>query len=562
MEAIADPTVRQIVIMCSAQSAKTLTILAALGWIIIEDPGPTLWVAHNSTEAKKISNMRLYPMLEKCAPIAERLPPRGPQRKTLELYLPGMPLVLTGSEATGALQSTPYKVVICDEARSYKKGTLDMIFQRFRSYGANYKWIIISTPANENDELHQAYLDGDRRKWLVPCPKCGTEQELEWGDRDSVGGLKWDTNEITYDSVNGTYRWDELFKTLRYHCCNGACDHFWKDNPTHRKYLSSQGRWERTNLNAPSNVRSYNWSALLPYWALWETQVKQYLTALQLLSVGNMAPYMRHITETRGQVWNPLFAYAKHDKYLNARKVNYNPREKWQQEKARFMTIDVQAKGGRHYVWVIRAWGLGAWSRKIAHGIAWSLDEIRRIANEWEVEARKVVFDSSAFTSEVYKYVVESGYTWKAFKGDDRWSFKVEGEDMLYQVSKADPAIGTSQAGKVRPISLWVWAKYGVLDRLLAMMHGYIGQWEIDEDGTDDEYARQVTAMGQRSVTDRKGVTRQEFYNKRTDDHYCDCEQMQIVCASGTDLLSAPLPLEKHRQIQSPEGAHETDMDH
>jgi len=557
MEAIADPSVNEIVVMCSAQSAKTLTILAALGWIICEDPGPTLWVAHNATEAKKLSNMRLYPMLEKCGPVAEQLPPRGPQRKTLELYLPGMPLVLTGSESTGALQSTPYRWVICDEARSYKKGTLGMIDKRFRSFGGNRKKIVISTPALEMDELHQAYLAGDRRVWLVKCPKCGNEHDLDWGDRESIGGVKWDTNDLTYDSENGSYRWDDLVPTIRYKCWNEECDHVWRDNPTDRKHMSREGRWQPTNPNSPSNVRSYNWNAILPFWASLTDQVKEYINALEALSVGNPAPYKDHITETRGQVWSHLFAYAKHDKYLEARKTAYNPREAWEEEKNRFMTIDVQGAGGRHYVYVIRAWGSDAWSRKLTHGIAWSLNEIRQIANEWQVKDSCVVFDSGAFTSEVYKYVVESGYKWKAFKGDDRYSFKVEGQDWLYQVSSADPAIGTSAQGRVRPISLWVWAKYGVLDRLLAMMHGYIGKWEIDEEGTDDEYARQVTAMGQRTTTDRRGRTKHEFYNKRKDDHYCDCEQMQIVCASSTNLLSVPLPLENAAARQKADSADE-----
>ena len=196
-------------------------------------------------------------------------------------------------------------------------------------------------------------------------------------------------------------------------------------------------------------------------------------------------------------------------------------------------------------MWVIRAWGLGGRSRKIAHGIAWSLQEIRAISAEWNVKQDSVIFDSGAFTSEVYKYVVESGYRWKAFKADDRWSFKTEGQEWLYQISAADPAIGGKAQGTMRPIRLYVWAKYGALDRLLSMMHGYTGEWEIDEAGTDDEYARQVTAMGQRSVTDKRGRSHLEFYNKREDDHYCDCEQMQIIAASATNLFSLPLPLEE-----------------
>jgi len=156
-----------------------------------------------------------------------------------------------------------------------------------------------------------------------------------------------------------------------------------------------------------------------------------------------------------------------------------------------------------------------------------------------------VAVDSGAYTSEVYGYVAESGYRWKAMKGDDRWSFKVEGEHWLYQITAADPASGTKNQGKVRPVKLYVWATYGAIDQLLAMMHGYVGQWEITDGENDDEYARQVTAKGRRKVTTRTGAEKSEFYNKRKDDHYADCEQMQIICASARNLLSAPLPLEK-----------------
>ncbi len=75
----------------------------------------------------------------------------------------------------------------------------------------------------------------------------------------------------------------------------------------------------------------------------------------------------------------------------------------------------------------------------------------------------------------------------------------------------------------MRKISLYVWANCGAIDRLLAMMHGYIVKWQVDDVGGDDEYARQITAKGPRTVTDRRGQVRHEFYNKREDDHLSDC---------------------------------------
>lgn len=548
MEALADPGVNEIVVICSAQSAKTLTILALIGWIIDQDPGPLLWVTFSEKEAKKFSNMRLYPTLEKCAPVMERIPRDRTKRKTLELYLPGMPLILTGADTLGALQSTPYRWLVLDEARSYKPGTLAQVAMRFRSYGSSYKKIIITTPGDENDEVHLAWQEGDQRHWMVPCPKCGQEHEMEWGDDKTVGGLKWDKNAETYDTTKDQWRWDALEATVRYHCWNPECDQVWRDIFRDRKYISTNGRWEIRNPDAPSNVRSYHWNAILPYWPKWNLQVREYLLALRALDWGDIQPYKKHITETRGLPWSTVYQYGRGDKYLEKRRTDYDPLAVWEEEIKRFMTIDVQGKNGRHYRWVIRAWGLKGKSRRIAYGTAWTMDEVKAMAAQFKVPWPCVVFDSSAYTAEVYGYVVASGGKFKALKGDDRWSFNVEGEQLLYQLSSADPAIGTTHEGKVQRISLWIWAKYGALDRLLAMMHGYVGEWQIPLEDPDEEYALQVTAMGQRRRTSRNGKSQLEFFNKRDDDHYCDCEQMQIICAASTNLLTPPKEGKKGEQ--------------
>ena len=58
--------------------------------------------------------------------------------------------------------------------------------------------------------------------------------------------------------------------------------------------------------------------------------------------------------------------------------------------------------------------------------------------------------------------------------------------------------------------------------------------------GVDADYAMEVTAMGRRERQTRGGGVQFEYYNKRKADHFCDCEQMQIICASAAGLLSAP----------------------
>jgi hypothetical protein len=52
METFADNRVRTLSIMCSAQSAKTETMIACLCWLIAEDPGPTMWVTSKEVDAQ------------------------------------------------------------------------------------------------------------------------------------------------------------------------------------------------------------------------------------------------------------------------------------------------------------------------------------------------------------------------------------------------------------------------------------------------------------------------------------------------------------------------------
>lgn len=540
MECFADEGINEITCMCSAQSAKTLTILVLMCWAIAEDPGPILWVTSSEKEGKKLSKSRLMPLLERCAPVAAKMPQSKTHKTTLEIYFPGAPLVIVGCEAEAGLQSTPYRYVFCDEARQYPTGALEMLSKRFRSYPHNYKKVIISTPDMEGDALHRAFLAGSQERWHLKCPKCGDEHEITWGDKLSVGGLKWDKNAQTFDDIKNTYRFDELDKTVRYCCWNEACDHTWKDITSDRKYISTEGRWVAMNENAPSNSVSFTWGAILPWWASMTSQVREFLAAKSALEWADTAPLKDHMNETRGQVWTDQYVYTSGEKYIEDRIVAYDPESEWLEEQRRIMTVDVQGKGGRHFYIVIRAWSFRGWSRLIMNGVLWSWEEIALVAAQWKVDPVNVVIDSGAWAPEVYKQVVASGYRYKAFKGDDKDTYRIAGKSYIYNITKADPAIGTADQGRVRPIDLVLWAKYGALSRLHAFMHGDLGKWEIHA-AASAEYKMQVTSWDRRARSSRDGSQFMEWYQKNArQDHYADCEQMQVIAAAVTGLLSEP----------------------
>ena len=193
-------------------------------------------------------------------------------------------------------------------------------------------------------------------------------------------------------------------------------------------------------------------------------------------------------------------------------------------------------------------------SRLLTYGVAWSIDEINDLIEEWQVHPDNVALDSGKWTKEVYKYGVESGYHWKMLKGDDKYHFTQKGVKRTFTESSADPAIGTVKQEWVRLLPLYIWAKYGVLDQLMSYMSGVLGDWQVLSDIGEkhhEEYLLEVTAKGKRDRENRAGEVVSEFYNKREADHFSDCEQMQIVCADASGMLSA-LPLFENQSKPKP----------
>ena len=88
MEDFANNAIRQITVLCSAQSAKTETMLALLCWIIAEDPSPTMWVTTSDDEALKFCNERLMPALRLCPPVAKQIPNERTLAKSMEIRHP------------------------------------------------------------------------------------------------------------------------------------------------------------------------------------------------------------------------------------------------------------------------------------------------------------------------------------------------------------------------------------------------------------------------------------------------------------------------------------------
>lgn len=549
MTKFADNSVKLIVVLCSAQSSKTETMLALLNWIIAEDPSPTMWVTSSDEEALKFSNERLMPSLRLCPPVAKQIPNDRTLAKSMEILFPTMMLEVVGANSKAKLQSRSRRFLLLDEVRNWPAWALPMVLKRVRTWW-NSRVVILTTPEAEKDTVHMQFLDGTQERYHVPCQNaaCGVRSELAF---DNIKAEHPTTHQcVKWSEVPGARdadgRWDfvVLAPAIRYAC--PACQHMHADTPQLRRQLALGGDWVSHNPKAPPHHLSFTWSALLPPWVKWHKVVEEFLLAQSALEFGNHEPLKTFITETLGQPWQDRLRYAKTEGYLDACQEDYDPRQPWAPEARRFMSIDVQGKGGRHFYYIIRAFARGGTSRLLAYGKAWSIEEIRATMVDWNVAPQNVCIDSGHFTAEVYGIILDSGvlpngdYAFKAFKGDRApYYMSANQVRMPFTWSFVDPYLGTSKQNSSRPIRQILFSKTAMLDRTEALMRGLGPRWVIPKQGDMiHEYKNQVTAYErfERKATGT-GEIKVEWVQKRADDHWGSCERQALVAAYAADLM-------------------------
>lgn len=544
-------TVKELDVMCSAQSAKTQTVMNFVAWLIKHAPGPMWWVMAALDEAKEFSKTRLVPLLESIDALQYLMPKNRMDKTTLLLQFPTMTLGFRGSNSRSKLQSTPVRWLILDEVRNYRPGSLELVLKRIRAFW-NHLVMMISTPGNANDAFHIAWKNGSQTHIHFRCPKCKHSQPLRFGrkadpiwplDRDK-GGMRWDENETT--KPNGVWNYDEAAKTVRYEC--ESCGAAFKEQDRGR--LAETYHDVDYNPAAKASHKSVHWSALYVPWIKWADLVQEFLIADAAWRRGNIEPLRAFLNESLGIPWE---IRGERPKESELRKQcglpngePYNRGMLWatEEQTAQVLTVDVQAAQGGHLKYVLRQWKPSGDSRLIDWGILVSFDDLYKYAVDHCIPANCVFVDSGYRATLVYKACVD--YGWTALKGDNREFFthvinRVP-QRFPFRVTMVDPAIGTSLQGRVQ-IPLIIWSNPSYKDRLL--LHIAVGRgpaWLLPDD-VSNNYLDELAGEERTAKTDPRGVVSYEWVKTGPND-YLDCELEQLVVADlgGIAVAGSQIP--------------------
>ncbi len=236
MDCWTNPDVEKITVMAGTQLGKTEIELNCIGAAIDCDPAPIMCMYPTVDATEKFSK-RFDDLVESCDAIREKVSVAksrdSANTKTNKDFLGGA-ITFIGAQSPTDLASLPIRYLIEDEIDKYplsagREGSPEKLAERRTSNFPNRKIIKVSSPSVMGaSQIHKSYLDGDQRRFYVPCPKCGQMQLLRWEN------VRWVKDE----------RGNNVPESAYILCENEECGHHWTESE--RKVAVGRGVWRAT----------------------------------------------------------------------------------------------------------------------------------------------------------------------------------------------------------------------------------------------------------------------------------------------------------------------------
>ncbi len=540
MDAFNDPYIQEINFCKPTQVGGTEAMLNMLGWIIMDNPSPTMIVYPSDDLAKDTSNDRIKPSLSKTPEIKERFYENS--SKELNLKFRGMRIYLRGSGSPGKLASKSIKYLFFDEidkmdgASRKEASPYNLAKERTRTFTYSKKIYTCSTPTLKTNYVWQIHEDADeQRKYFVPCPHCGEYITFVFKQIRFPEGKEGMTNA-------------ERAKDAVYVCQKCGCVITDRD----KIKMLRKGEWRDVKKNCVGRPRKVSFwlNALYSRFLTWAEIALEFLD-----SKDDPEQLQNFVNSWLAEPWEDTKLKTNADLVLERQTESA---EFVVPDWAKMLTAGVDVQENCLY-WTIRAWGNYMTSQNIAHGQAFSFVELEKIMNlEYRMQNGSPMLVSLA--------LIDSGYNadsvYDFCVGNSDWALPSKGSsnpmNSHYKFSTVNKS-GSKAFGM--NLVLIDTGKYKDMIAGRMRKQNGSGAWMVYA-GCDREYAEQVTAEHKVNTRTNNGKMKQEWVQKTShaDNHYLDCEVYAMAAADVMGVRSLYLteteekPKEKEEQYASEEG--------
>lgn len=259
MDAVSDPSIHSVVLMCSSQIGKTEVIGNVVGYHIDQDPSPILMILPTLELGEAWSKDRLAPMLRDTPCLKGKVKDarsRDSGNTLLHKQFPGGHITIAGANSAASLSSRPVRITLFDEVDRYPfsagtEGDPVSLGKKRSITFWNRKSIECSTPTIEGlSRIENSYNQSDQRRYFLPCPDCGEFQTLKWDQ------VHWE---------------DGKPETAVYACAHCGCA--WDDSK--RWKAIRKGEWRAT---APFNgIAGFHLNEIYSSWVKLRETVQAFL---------------------------------------------------------------------------------------------------------------------------------------------------------------------------------------------------------------------------------------------------------------------------------------------
>lgn len=179
LDTIGSREYENIVLATSAQSGKSVILLAALLFSLKYKPQPALLMQASLQEAQKFSRKRLIPMMRDCNLRGTEKKRDGTDTCLEQALSNGASVTLVGANSPAGLRGLSASLLLCDEVSGYpaeagSEGSPTGLAETRLQGFINKKKIFVSTPLEEEGEIWQRFVNSDQRYYHLECTSCKT----------------------------------------------------------------------------------------------------------------------------------------------------------------------------------------------------------------------------------------------------------------------------------------------------------------------------------------------------------------------------------------------------
>jgi phage terminase large subunit GpA-like protein len=430
IDSAADPVVKEVWVYKANQTGFTQLMLAWAGYCAAQDPGAMGILLPDEDSIDELFGEELKPLILATPTLRALRSGRSWDETKHEFWLTSMPILGLYAGSLSKLEKRKLRYTVGDEINLYRDATpLQKLLVRMTTWGHKAKAFFGSKPTTADGNITKGYEScPDKRRFLMPCPRCGRYHEWLWhnvkGFRDAPGDDK-------YERAN----WVKINKPAFYECdsCHGRVEE------SERMACVRAGRWVsgtgtikewkpvqtvgesgvvKGERPASERIGFWVWSIVSPWTSM------SMLAAEFVEAEGDHDRTRTFQNSRRALPWDEVVRSVRPSLVRDKKALAGPPLivPKW--AVVLVSSFDTQKDW---FAGTIRAWGYGYRSTLVWHGECQTFDEVYKIGLEsrFAIEGgsevatpKALVIDSGGNrTSEVYEFCLRDPARLISFKG-------------------------------------------------------------------------------------------------------------------------------------------------